>query len=145
MDNTKILIVGDSGNGHEIAELVARNHYNNVIVVDSNKELTNSNKHDILKINNFDNNLILNLLREEFMDTDMKIEEEVIETEEILPDTTNDMLNAISSNSLGRLPDESFENYKKRRHIDKIVTKFKLKGKVFWDSSKKGQYIRGMR
>jgi len=70
----------------------------------------------------------------------MKLEE----VEEILPDTTDEMLKTMTANTLCRMPDEKFEDYKKRRHVNNIITKFKLKGTLFWDSYKKGQYIRGM-
>jgi hypothetical protein len=43
-----------------------------------------------------------------------------------------------------RLPDESFEDYKKRRKVDQIITKVKLLPKLVWNSAANGTFRRGL-
>lgn len=50
------------------------------------------------------------------------------------------MADKINSIKPERLDGESFEDYKLRRKINNISIKYWLRGRMFWDSSKKGTY-----
>lgn len=41
-----------------------------------------------------------------------------------------------------RLENESYEDYKNRRKVCKMFEKRRLKGFLFWDSSKRGTYTK---
>ena len=42
--------------------------------------------------------------------------------------------------SLTRKEEEPFEDFKVRRKLDNLITKQKLKGRIFWDTPKLGIY-----
>ena len=48
----------------------------------------------------------------------------------------------MSDLSNARLPNETFEEYKRRRRFNQIMTKQMHKGRLVWNSSKAGTYTK---
>jgi len=81
------------------------------------------------------------LKENKFMDANPIAIDEITEDEIVSEKETKTMISqALGTKSLGRMEGESFEDYKERRKISKIITKFKLRGNVVWNSYNKGTY-----
>ncbi len=118
-DEPKVMIVDDGG---EVTSLAVRkalidNGYD-VIIADTQK-----------------------LKENKFMEVKPIAIDEITEDEMVSEEDTKTMISqALGTKSLGRMEGESFEDYKERRKISKIITKFKLRGNVAWNSYNKGTY-----
>jgi len=114
-DEPKVMIVDDVGEGTSLAvrKALIDNGYD-VIIADTQK----------LKENKF---------------MDVIAIDEITEDEIFSEEETKTMISkALGTKSLGRMEGESFEDYNTRRAMSNMITKFKLKGKVVWNSYQKG-------
>ena len=114
-----------------------------VMIVDDGGEVTSLAVRKALIDNGYD--VILadtqKLKENKFMEVKPIAIDEITEDEMVSEEDTKTMISqALGTKSLGRMEGESFEDYKERRNISKIITKFKLRGNVAWNSYNKGTY-----